>query len=346
MRGDLSETPAADLCRRLAGASATGTLDVEGPDGRGTLVFRDGHVVGARSPAPAARIGDRLVGAGVLAEETLAEVLRTQARDGAHRRLGALLVERGLVDRDVVTDVVRDQVTDAVFEVVGWTYGAFRFGPDDVDGEDAEVPLALRVEPLLAEVARRREAWQVVARLVPDRDAIPSSTAEAPSEPATLTPDERAVLAAVDGRRTVHELAVDLGYGEFELARVVHALAVRGAVEVRGPEDEIGRALDDALAALAASPVEPEPSPVEPSPVEVASAPLASEPTAEADAPVTPTSGGTRDVSELLRELSRLSGDEPPPRDVPPPRRTSPPAATPDPRDGAGGKRRRRFGRG
>jgi hypothetical protein len=66
MRGDLSETAAADACRELAGRGATGAFEVDGPDGPARVLFRDGRLLAAVSPTPRARLGDRLVSAGVL----------------------------------------------------------------------------------------------------------------------------------------------------------------------------------------------------------------------------------------------------------------------------------------
>jgi hypothetical protein len=251
MRGDLSETAAADACRELAGLGATGAFEVDGPDGPARVLFRDGRLVAAVSPTPRARLGDRLVSAGVLDDAVLTDALGRQARADVRPRLGALLVADGLVDDDAVQRHAREQLLDALVEIVGWHYGAFRF-VEGAGDEFAEVPLDLDVDEALDEAARRQREWDELARLVPHLDAIPEVREHPAEVDASLTPDERAVFDAVDGVRSLRQLARELGLGELEATRAVHELSLLGVIDVRLPEDEIGAALDEAFASLGA----------------------------------------------------------------------------------------------
>ena len=274
MRGDLAETGVADICRALGAVSADGILDIDGPDGRGLLVWREGHVVAATSPTPHARLGDRLVGAGLLSEDALDDALRTQALAPVHQRLGSLLVERGLVQHDAIRVFALEQVIDAVFDVIRWRFGTYRFAGTKL-ADVAEVPLRIPVDQLLLEVSRREEEWTELSRIIPDLEAIPTFVAGRGSAAASLEPDEFAVLASIDGVRSVRELASDLGYGEFETARIVYGLALLDIVELTLPEDEVGRALEDALRGLAEADAAPSSTPLDDGP------PPASEPTPE-----------------------------------------------------------------
>jgi hypothetical protein len=262
MRGDLSETSAADACRDLARRAATGALALQGPDGPGRILFVDGRLIAAVSPTPRARLGDRLVGAGLLDDDALTTALRLQADDPGSTRLGALLVGRGLVSHDAVRLFVQEQLLDAMFEIIGWRYGTFEF----VEGRGAEipeVPLELSVDDALVEVSRRQQEWDELSQLIPDLEAVPAFSSASASASAALEPDEFAVLASVDGERSIRELAADLGYGEFEAARIVYGLALLGVLEVQLPEDEVGAALDEAFAYFTEPSVEedePEPA--------------------------------------------------------------------------------------
>ncbi len=247
MRGDLVEKTAADVCRDLAASDASGVLAIEGPDGPARVVFDRGRIIAAVSPAPRARLGDRLVGAGELDPDDLAAALRTQDERGPTSRLGSVLVEKGLVRPDAVRVFVQEQVLDALFEIIRWRYGAFAFTADDGTGP-AGVPLSLAVDDALVEVARRQQEWQQLSQVIPDLEAIPSFRQGAATASASLEPDEFAVLASVDGDRSIRTLASDLGYGEFEAARIIYGLSLLGIVDVRLPQDATGAALEDALA--------------------------------------------------------------------------------------------------
>jgi hypothetical protein len=258
MRGDLSEMSAADACRDLARRGVTGALSLDGPDGPGRILLVDGRLIAAVSPTPRARLGDRLVGAGLLEDEALTTALRIQADAPGRTRLGALLVERGLVGHDAVRLFVQEQLLDAMFEIIGWRYGTFEFA-EGRGAEVPEVPLQLSVDDALVEVARRQQEWEELSQLIPDLEAVPAFRDPGSTASASLEPDEFAVLASVDGDRSIRELAADLGYGEFEAARIIYGLALLGIIEVRLPEDEVGAALDEALAFFAEPPTGGEP---------------------------------------------------------------------------------------
>ena len=289
MRGHLSETTAADACRRLADRGATGSLAVDGPDGVGTVAFVDGRVVAATSPAPRSRLGDRLVGSGYLTDEALTQALALQRESVAGTRLGALLVDRGLASRDAVRLFVQEQVLDALFDVLRWRFGSYEF----IEGEAAdvqEIPLSVPVDEALVEVARRQQEWDELSQVIPSLDAVPSFRPGAGSAAAPLEPDEFAVLASVDGERSVRVLADDLGYGEFEAARIVYGLCLLGIVEVRAPQDEVGAALDDALAFVADGSTDP----------------AADVPDPEADHPTPDTAASHAEAEIDLQELDDL----------------------------------------
>jgi hypothetical protein len=248
MHGELTSTSTAGACRDLSSAGATGVLEVVHARGAGRIVFERGRVVSASSPTPGPRLGDRLVNAGLVQEDALASVLRRQGERAPQDRprLGRLLVDEGLVTPDAVRLVVQEQVIDAVFELTSWDRGRFTFSPT-MPEDTPEVPLSVVVDQLLVEVARRRDEWEALSRVIPDLNAVPRFREGASGSNASLEPDEFAVLASVDGDRSVRELAEDLGYGEFEAARVIYALILLGQVEMARPVDEIGAALDDAM---------------------------------------------------------------------------------------------------
>lgn len=244
MRGTLSETSVADLCRQLADAGATGTLEVDHPTGRGLLSFVDGRLTGAEPPTAQARLGDRLVNAGSLSRQQLDAALADQGDATRPRRLGSVLVERGVVSRDTIRVYVQEQILDALVEMTLRSEGTYEFisgGPVSSD-----VPADLTVGDALAVVARRREQWERIRGAIADADAVPRAPSPALPPTDRLEPDDEAVLGAVDGRRSIREIAVELGYGTFEAARIVHGLVLVGAVEIRAAAPPVADAdLDD-----------------------------------------------------------------------------------------------------
>jgi hypothetical protein len=283
MRGSLSETSVADLCRGLADAGSTGTVEIDHPDGNGAIVFRRGRIVVAGSPAPRARLGDRLVNAALLSPEQLEQALADQRSDPGRPKLGALLVERGLVTRDAIRVFVQEQILDALFEVFPWAEGTYRFDPTPLIDEEERLPVELTVDQMLVEVSRRHSEWDQIRGVIADLDAVPTFATGGSNAAASLEPDEFAVLASVDGSRTVRELAEDLGYSEFEAARIVYGLVLLGVVGIEGQDQAVRPAAPTAApddepdtddAPVDATPAPAEAAPAAPVPADHAAEPI------------------------------------------------------------------------
>ena len=245
MRGSLAETSVADLCRRLADAGATGTLEVEHPAGRGRLSFVDGRLAWAEPPTGDARLGDRLVHAGLLSRQHLEDALAAQRELESPPQLGTLLVERGATSRDSIRVYVQEQILDALVELTLRSEGSYHFAPGAPPGE--ELPADLAVGDALAAVDRRKDQWERIRAAIPDAEVVPHATGQAPTSAERLEPDDVALLEAIDGRRSVRDLAVALGYGTYETVRIVYGLHLLGLVEARppGPRPEPSVDLDD-----------------------------------------------------------------------------------------------------
>lgn len=228
MPGDLAETSPVDLCLQLAGDRATGTLAVSGSGGRAVLVFADGQLAGAGPPEAGHRgpLGERLVGLGRLDRADLDALLAEPSAPPT--AMGPLLVARGLASPDAVRLVVQEQVLDTMLEILGWFEGQWDFR-DAVHVHADAVDVRLPVDRALAEVRRRAAERERVARLVPSSVAVPTPVTGATS-PTPLPADAAAVLATVDGERTVGEIATALGTSPDEVSRQLFRLALQELV--------------------------------------------------------------------------------------------------------------------
>lgn len=230
MPGDLATTSPVDLCLQLAGERATGTLAMSGPRGDAVLVFADGRLAGARPATEAgARLGERLVSAGRLDSPDLEAVLTAQSAAPQAPALGRMLIERGMASSDAVRLLVQEQVIDTLLDAISWMEGTWEFEPAGM-GEPGPARVGLPVDRVLVEVRRRAAERNQVATVVSSTAAVPSPVAGA-ARPSSLSSGADAVLGAVDGVRTVGELAEALGCSHDELGRQLYRLALQGLVE-------------------------------------------------------------------------------------------------------------------
>lgn len=274
LEGSLDAFSLPDIFALLAMTKKTGALELSGAKSRGVVHFTSGAITGAVSDVSRQALGRRLVAAGALADQALAEAVErvaTQPDVG----LARALAQAGALDDALLHEAVSEQTIDAVFDLLRWLDGDFAFLVDAANPDD--VGVSLPVEEVVGEARRRLDAWASVAATVPSPDTV-LCLALGLAEPASIAREEWGVLALVDGRRSVAEVCRLAGRGEYAVVSILAGLVRRGLLRV----DE-----NDGVAALvrrqgllsrlerAAEPTRPEPAqpevlpPVEPERLEV-----------------------------------------------------------------------------
>lgn len=240
LEGPLHELGIHDVFQLLDLGRKTGTLRItDAPRGRaGVICVEHGAVVNAAVDGAPFDLGGVLLRAGrITPDEHRAATLRREAGDT--RGLGRLLAALGAVNLREVERQLRRHVEETVFELMDWSEGYFLFADVPCGLPPTEVPVRIPIEALLMEGARRIDEWSRMASLVPDVGVVPSFRLDlSPDAGLDLTPFEWEVLAAVDGRRSVAEVAAAVGSGQFEAARALFGLASGGVIVLaRAPSD-------------------------------------------------------------------------------------------------------------
>ena len=233
LEGPLKEFHIQDVFQLLDLGRKSGVLRVtsELRQTAGTVSFERGGVVAAtlgRDPQP---IGARLVRMGKISTDELQRALALQ-HSGDSRRLGDILVAAGAIARRELDRQLKAQVEEAIFELLGWSEGYFRFEDGAPCESVVEAPVRIPTEGLLMEAARRSDEWSRIETKVPHLRVVPRlpPADAAAGERLDLTPFEWEVLAAVDGERDLHALAAALGRSEFDVARTVYTLTSAGVI--------------------------------------------------------------------------------------------------------------------
>jgi hypothetical protein len=256
LEGNLDDFTLPEILRLLAFTSKSGRLSLTRDGAAGRVDLADGRVREASGDADRLAIARRLLGAGLVTADDLTEVLG--GRDGlpTDLELARELARTGTLESGTLAEVVREQTVDAVFDLLRWKDGNFRFDRRDAESGDGQVlDLAVPVDEVLAEATSRLESWPSVEERTGDGDAV-VTIARPKSERAqvSLPPDGWSLLSFVDGRRTVTELAHLSGQGEFRTRRTLVALLDEGVVNVgdTGGPGHVERLLADheRLAAL------------------------------------------------------------------------------------------------
>ncbi len=232
LAGDLAGFPIADFLAFVHQSRLSGVLTVVADGAERSVAFQEGEVRSARSSAAGERIGEVAVRLGFATEAQVAEAA------GGDRPVGKALVDRGVLSANDLWKCLHEQVT-AVFHAILLTPAGTFFLLDEEPGERHGTPLAVNTQSLLMDGIRRIDELSLFKARIPGPGAF--LRRREPPRPVTLRPTENALLALVDGRRTVAELATAAHLSEFEATKVLYHLAEAGYLE----------AVADALASAA-----------------------------------------------------------------------------------------------
>jgi hypothetical protein len=236
LAGDLAAFPIADLVAFIHQSRLSGLLTVSTPGAERALAFKDGEVRGARSGAPGEHIGEVALRLGYVDAQQLAAAVTAPAP------IGKALVELGFVSRADLWKCIHEQVATVFHAVLLSREGVFAM----VEGPAVEpgAPLSVSTQSLLMDGIRRIDEMALFRARVPGPHAY--LRRRQPSAAVALDQHEEELLALVDGRRRVEDVAKLLHLDEFETTRIVYHLAEAGYVQavsdpMAAPDRSAGR---------------------------------------------------------------------------------------------------------
>jgi hypothetical protein len=225
LAGDLAEMQPCDLLNFLHQGRRTGVLLTRSDGVERGIVMLEGNVAWACSTSPGELLGQLLARSGLVDRARVTEVLSEQGEPPGRKRLGQLLLERGIISPEALAHGLRHQVMEIFLGLLVVKSGSFVF----LRGvERAALPslLALDTQALLLDGLCRLDEMEVYRTRVPSAEVVPRCTGKAVDE--ELAEDVRRVLAAADGARTVADLARATALGEFEATRAAYRLIELG----------------------------------------------------------------------------------------------------------------------
>jgi hypothetical protein len=222
--GDLAETSLPEMLFKVYRFRVPGVLTANSDGVVHRVFIRAGEIVHARSSDLEASLGAHLRREGLLAGEAYEAVMRE--RETSTRRLGVLVVERGLLAPSQVHDAIRGQTEAIVWSLFGWEKGTAEFTIGEWQDDDAiqiQLPIrrvivrgirkALAPAPLMARLGGRTTVLDPCYRL---EDVVEIGLEEA----------EFRLLTMIDGTRTLYDLCTEGPCGPHDNARLLWAYRV------------------------------------------------------------------------------------------------------------------------
>ncbi len=224
--GDLRFLHVAEIMAMISSMRRDGLLSLLVPDARKTVSFIDGQVVFATSSVEDDRLGEVLWHHGLV---TLEQLESAFGEVTPKKRLGAVLIERGLLTQRQLYDGIRHQVLDIVTSTFYFERGEFIF----VQGAPVlrnRVRLDVDTREVIREGVRKVQELTRLDELFPDRDAVPAIRPVVVD--VKLEKAEQHLQALVDGGRSVADLIEASHMGEYEVLKALAKLRRLGLLDV------------------------------------------------------------------------------------------------------------------
>ncbi len=250
LSGDLAAIPLAEVLQLLQLQRQTGILVVHDKRTEVQVALRDGLVdlATSRGAADEFRLGRYVVEGGRLDRAQLDDFIAKERASGRARLLGDALIAEGILTREDVHDALGRQTSELIYDVLRWTRGRFLFDNNATRTEASSAQLGLPVASIVMEGFRRVDEWRLMEGALGDFEQVFYRDPVAIEALGTsrLTREERAVLMAVDGERSVREVIGAVSMGSFDVCKILYQFVQSRLIRKRiepspGPETKAHR---------------------------------------------------------------------------------------------------------
>ena len=235
--GRLSAFPLGDLLQWAKNDRCTGALVIRRSEHEKRIYFHSGDVVGCLSNDPAEFYGQHLVLHGHLSEEQLFQGLSHCATRGV--RLGAALLELGMLSADVIQQTLRAQIEDAVCDLFLWQRGIFYFQAEMPQDEEI-LPEPINGLGLAMEGARWLDEVTRIRRVLV-HDGVVLRRGEGRPGAVQLSALQRRIVEAVDGERTLGDLYKKVRGSYFRFLEATFRLCIGMVLDIEEVQEAAER---------------------------------------------------------------------------------------------------------
>jgi hypothetical protein len=183
------------------------------------------------STDPAEFYGQHLLLNGYLSEDQLFQALHHCTSTG--RRLGASLSELGFLSPDRIQQTLREQIEDSVCDLFLWQRGVFYF-QSEMPPEEEILPEPIHTVGLAMEGSRWLDEYARIRRIFVHDSVVLAKGKEPPPE--EMTPLQKRILLAVDGRSSLAELYKTIRGSYFHFLEAAYRLCVASVLDI----DQVG----------------------------------------------------------------------------------------------------------
>jgi hypothetical protein len=230
-RGNLAETTLPEMLYTIDRFRVPGVIEVR----RGGLIkrvyIRDGYIIHASSSNREDSLGAYLLREETVPREALESLVRL--RQSSNKRLGVLLVERGILAPGEVFEYIREQIEAIVWGLFYWQEGEVAFGVGDLEEEEM-VQIQLPIKRVIVQGIKSAPDAKPLASRLGSKQTVLEPCFEVEDLIETgLDRDDYSLLRRVNGSRTLYQLCAEGPRAPAESAKLLYAFQVLKLVRLR-----------------------------------------------------------------------------------------------------------------
>lgn len=239
-RGDIKDMTVPWIFQDLRKEKETGTLLFSREKEKKEVFFKNGDILFASSNLKEDRLGEFLLRKGKITADQFDKASEIVIRTG--RKLGAALFEIGALSAQELVSQVKLQVTEIILKIFTWRDGRYQYDNGPLPLSEI-IPLHISTGDLIISGVRELE-WKGVRKSLPPITTIlrPATDPSLLFQSAHLDEDQRSVFLLIDGSRSIQELCLLSGIGDFNTLKAIYILLALQMVErgaISTDEDKI-----------------------------------------------------------------------------------------------------------
>jgi curved DNA-binding protein CbpA len=238
--GDIKDLTIPWLFQDLRKEKETGIVIFSNDGEIKKVFFRNGDILFASSNVKEDRLGEFLMRTGKLTSAQFEKSSEAMIKTG--QKLGAVLFEMGLLTAQDLVAQVKLQVKEIVIKIFSWRNGSYQFNDRPLPVSEI-IPIHMSTGDLIIEGIRNLD-WKSVRKSLPSLKTILRTSTD-PSllfQSVHLDQDQRTVFSLIDGSKSIQEICLLSGLGDFNTLKAIYALlALRTAEtgDIKTREDEV-----------------------------------------------------------------------------------------------------------
>jgi CheY-like chemotaxis protein len=240
IRGILGMIPAGDVFQLLKFQAQTGILHLARGQAHVEVFMREGGIAFARAQNVDEEflLGRFLVETGALTAGDLEVFL--ESRRGTTKLLGEQLVKTGHISKEQLLEALLRQTEALMYEALRWGEGEFAFYvTEKLPPEAREADLHVPIDGIMLEGFRRVDEWGMIEKEIKNFEMVlsPARDSTGVIKRVELEPDEKRILALVDGKRTVKDVVRNSRRSSFDVCKILYRLLSARIIRKRSPRE-------------------------------------------------------------------------------------------------------------